>query len=224
MEESSSGRSQYREPSPPNDLDRKVSILVRGTGHSRRLRENFDGNPYMTARCYLGRAITKAMVAEIRERAIRERHGGRRALRKKVQDQKVTLSKLLASHRLDIAHGLVRGGAPLDALSNFDLRDLADDAVNALDRLDKALLKSPDLPPPLREDDKKFEAYFVEEMAYCSVRLTGDAPGPSDQQFAEFVDAAHKTLGTTAPAAWACPSRSRDGNSTVRRRAMSRST
>jgi hypothetical protein len=200
MEEPSSGR----EPSPPNDLDREVSILVRGTGRAR-LRENFDGDPYMTARCYLGRAITKAMVADPREQAIRERHSGRKALREKVEDQKARLRELLVLHQLDIAHGLVRGGAPLDALSNFDLRDLADDAVNALDRLDKALLKSPDLPPPLREDDKKFEAYFVEEMAYCSVRLTGDAPGPSDQQFAEFVDAAHKTLGTTAPRSLGLP-------------------
>ena len=140
----------------------------------------------------------------------RETRIARVALAKKVLGLKTKLRELLgpnwehcptkgARPRPYIVDGMVRGGATLNALANLELRDLAIGAEKDLDLLVEALIACSDLPPALRRDDKKFEAYFIEEMACCWIRLTGVAPGPSDQQFAEFVDAAHKTLGTTAP-------------------------
>src|ERR1700690_1634572 len=59
---------RWQNPRPSLDLDNEVESLIK-TGL---LRQGFEENPFLTARCYLGRAIALARNAECKRDALAE--------------------------------------------------------------------------------------------------------------------------------------------------------
>lgn len=193
--------AKRQKPQPAFDIDDEMEALIKDG----RLRKDFKGDPYMTARCYLGRAVSLATNKERWQQSFLSNH--RCDLKKqenKVRDVEKRLQKLAPDLARVLAVPVVTGGEKLDPKSELKRCDLAPDAragVRALaDRL-RALREK------LRQKSEKvFHSVFIEEHVYCWVRLTGDAPGTSNQHFASLVDAAHRTLiAALQPAALRLP-------------------
>jgi hypothetical protein len=182
-------------PDPAFAIDDEIETLFIKEG---RLRRNFQGDPYLTARCYLGRAIAIARKDEVRQKFAREVL--RSALKeqvKKALDIERQLRRLAEEARISLATAITKGAEGLDAEAELRRRELPDEAIDAVHNLADGLKAHRDKTTQGSDDD--FRPAFIEEMVYCWVRLSGKAPGKTNEKFARFVDLAHRTLGKATP-------------------------
>jgi hypothetical protein len=181
-------------PDPAFGIDDALEDLI-DTGA---LRDVFEDNPFLTARCYLGRAIALARKDELRQQAAREvLRDPLRKLEEKAQGLVERLREFAEDEfaeeaRIPLATPITKGAEGLDAEAELRRRELPDDAIAAVQRLADGLTVHRG--KITQQTDDAFRPAFIEEMVYCWVRLFGKAPGKIDEDFVSFVNAAHFTL------------------------------
>ena len=204
---------RWTKPTPSFDIDDGVMDLLKAG----LLRLDFQGDPFLTARCYLGRAIAIAMDAECKRKSA----PGRRAKLKRLGERARILGKRLQklAEEAEILLSMpseMGAGTPepkielerqeaaacirLPLLSSSNRRS----AVGDVRKLENALREHRRNIP--QQTDEAFRSAFIEEMVYCWVRLTAKIPsrGHADK-FVAFVAAAHVTLGSIGRAHLALP-------------------
>jgi len=194
-------RPRWQKPKKRFEIDDEVEGLIKAG----RLRKDFEGDPYVTARCFLGRAVSLASNKE-REQQLSPAND-RRDL-KKLEDKVRGVAKRLETIAIEaatvLARPIVRGGETLDPANEFARRDLPETALAGLQAFAAGIRAQ--RKKSRQKSEKVFVSVFVEENIYCWVRLTAGAPGRASQEFASFVDAAHRTLGSAKePAALGLP-------------------
>jgi hypothetical protein len=213
-----------KKPKPAFDIDNAVEALI-GAG---RLREGFDSDPFLTARCYLGRAIAIARKDLLKKKAASAHRAGLEKMEKKVravaeslQEVAERLQEVAEEAEILLASSVTMGAETLDPSVEFGRRDHAANIRRPLLTSSRrrslvgeveafaaarvgevealeAALRTHRSRIPQRSD-AAFRPAFIEELVYCWVRLTAKPPTRDDQRFAAFVGAAHTTLFTTSP-------------------------
>lgn len=200
---------RWQNPRPSLDLDNEVESLIK-TGL---LRQGFEENPFLTARCYLGRAIALARNAECKRDALAATRSDLEKVEKRARTLKRGLQQLAEEAETLLSIPTTTGSETLEPEAELERRGAAArvrlplmsnprpsstfSAVAAVQELEGALKAHRDDIPQRSED--AFRSAFIEEIAYCWVRLTAKVPTAGDEGFAAFVSAAHSTLGVTSP-------------------------
>jgi hypothetical protein len=204
---------RWPKPNPAFAIDNIVEKLASGEyaalGWS--LAQKFEGNPYLTARCYLGRAVEIAKNADHKEEA--------RLAAPSTRDLLVEINKIEHAARvilnsklpatLAVITPLTESIDPKRELPIYKFTGPIEDTkallVKALEHSEEAREVVRKRKKPKQNTAKMFERAFVEEMTYGWVRLTEKIPGPADQIFTTYVAEAFKTLQSTTPASLRLP-------------------
>ena len=202
---------RWIKPNPAFAIDRIVEKLVFGQYATLGWSLAPDlGNPYLTARCFLGRAVEIAKNADHKEVA-RRAHAPQDLLEEIGEIEtaaRVILNSKLAA-RLAVIMPRTESIDPEREFPIYKFTGPIEDAkaplVKALEHVEEARNVIRDRPRPKQDGAKTFMTAFAEEMVYGWVRLTGKIPGPADKPLHEFVAEAFKTLQSTTPGALHLP-------------------
>jgi hypothetical protein len=215
---------RWKKPRPAFDIDDAVEDLIRAD----LIRGDFQGDPYLTARCYLGRASAIARKDLLKKKAAPANRADLEKVEKKVRSvakrlQKDTerLQKVAEKAEILLATPVTMGNETLDPSVEFERRAAAVNIRRPLLSLSRRRSLVGEIEASVaawvgeiealgtalrahRSDipnclDDAFRPAFIEEMVYCWVRLTAKRPARHDEKFAAFVVAAHTTLIPTSP-------------------------
>jgi hypothetical protein len=199
--------TRWKKPKRSFYIDDLVEDLIR----KGLLRKDFQGgDPFLTARCYLGRAIALAMNAERKKETADARRAKLKRLEKSARAIRKRLQKLAGEAEALLSIPSAMGSATLEPWVESKRRGAAGrlrpsllssstrrSAVGDVLELEAALMAHRKNIP--QSTDEAFQPAFIEEMVYCWVRLTAKVPrrGRANvEEFTAFVTAAHATLGT----------------------------
>jgi hypothetical protein len=186
---------RWPKPRPAFAIDDAVEDSIKAG----RLRKDFDGDPYLTARCYVGRAGGIATREEHWQQDGQNDHrDDLRKLEAEVVKIERRVQKVAEKTDLVLSRPVVRGNETVDPQAHRERLELPYRALVALWTLEDVLREERE---KIRQrSDKVFLAAFIEEMLYGWVRLTCRIPGRSNEEFINFVAKAHQTLSHASPA------------------------
>jgi hypothetical protein len=189
----------WEKPNPAFYIDDAVEGLIRAD-----LIRKDRGDPYLTARCYLGRAITIARKEKSRRKDLNALRSDLERAEKTARALKKRLQQVAEEAEILLATPVAMWSETLDPKVEFERRA---PAVNirrpllSLSRRRSLVGDVEDLEKALRAhrknitaaNDAAFRPAFIEQMVYSWVSLTGDSPAHSDEGFVAFVISAHET-------------------------------
>jgi hypothetical protein len=197
---------RWKKPKPAFDIDDAVDDLIR----AHLIRGDFQGDPYLTARCYLGRASAIARKDLLKKKALSARRADLEKTEKKVRAVAKRLQKVAEEAEILLATSVTMGNETLDPSMEFERRAAAVNIrrpilslsrrrslVGEIEALGTALRAHRSNIPQCTDD--AFRPAFIEEMVYCWVRFTAKHPTQSDEEVKAFVGAAHTTLFVASP-------------------------
>jgi hypothetical protein len=207
------GRStRWTKPSPSYAIDRFVEGLVSGNYAERwSLSPDLQDDPWLIARCFLGRAVEVAKNAD-RKEEVRRRTQVPQNLLAEISELETAMRVIMSSNLAAKLAVITPRTESIDPETEFPISEFTGPIEKAKMYLAKALASGEaarkvvgERPRPKQSGAKTFETSFGEEMIYAWVRLTGKIPGPADKIFQRFCEEAFRTLQSTTPAALGLP-------------------
>jgi hypothetical protein len=196
----SDNAQRWKKPRPCFDIDDGVEGLIKAD----LLRGDFQGDPFLTARCYLGRAITIARKEKSRRKDLNALRSDLERAEKTACALKERLQQVAEEAEILLATPVTMWSETLNPKVESERRA---PAVNirrpllSLSRRRSLVGDVQELEAALRmhrrnitaANDAAFRPAFIEQMVYSWVSLTGKSPAHSDERFLAFVISAHAT-------------------------------